>query len=68
MSLKEINEMFRTEFRMGDEVIVDRQGHKSPHIGMIADTDDCWLKLVRNGERVIYPALYYPPHCTVISG
>ncbi len=59
--------MFGTEFALGDTVIVDRSP-KLPHIGMVVDTDDCFLKIVRDGESVIYPAVYYPPECSILEG
>lgn len=65
MTIEEINEHFGTSFRLGDAVRVDR-APKSPHIGIISGTEDCFLKLLRDGETVVYPAVYDPQDCEPI--
>lgn len=63
--LSEVNRVFGTDFRCGDEVIADNGGHKIPTHGMIAgaEEDSLNLRLVRHNENRIYPAEFYPGNC-----
>jgi hypothetical protein len=66
MTLEEINEMFGTAFTLGCEVMVERDG-KTPHVGMVVGTDDCFLKLKLDHHDVVCMFDYYPPECQIIG-
>jgi hypothetical protein len=66
MTLEEINAHFGTEFRLGSEVLVNRDP-KSPHVGTVVGTEHCFLKLVLNGDNQEYPACYDPEVCQIIQ-
>jgi len=61
-----VNQTFGTHFTIGDTVIYDRAKHdyrpgRATWVGMIVGNDDVYIRIMRDGESVPYPACFYPP-------